>query len=135
MKKAIFYIVILGLVCTGLGIAVGVAIDKIYIKTHFPQIIKSYYLNSNAEERQRIRTHRIIKQLSRELDLSNEQVDRIKDIIKQARPEIDRFREDLKNDFIKIRRKIITNILEVLDFEQRDRFQKILKDETESLDR
>jgi len=126
MKKAVLYIAILGVVCMGLGIAVGIVINRAYTRTHLIRIIKNQYLGSNAETRQQARNNRIIKRLSRNLNLSKEQAGKIKDIVKQARPEIDQFRENVKNDFIKIKRGIIADIYEVLDSEQKEKYQALV---------
>jgi Spy/CpxP family protein refolding chaperone len=128
MKKAVLYIVILGIVCTGLGIAVGIALNRIYTKRHLPRIIRDYYLSSNKEERRKIRRNQMVKWLRRELDLSNEQVNRIEDMMLRTEPEIDEFRRGLIGALVKIRRRIIEGISEVLEPEQRNKFQKLLRD-------
>jgi septal ring factor EnvC (AmiA/AmiB activator) len=126
MKRPIVYIVILGVICTALGIAIGIAVEKIYTQRHFPEIIMNYLLTHPPEERQRARMARILKRLNQELELSPQQVEKVKVILKEALPAINQARDELKNTLADVRKKTIAKISGLLSTEQKEKFKKLI---------
>lgn len=128
MKKAVIYVVILGVLCAGVGVVGGIVIDRRYIRTHFPRIIRDCLQGSGTEEKRSARTDKMIERLRRELDLSNEQVEQVRHVLNQLKPEIDQIRGDFKKDLLRIRGKLIIGVSEVLDLEQKEKLDKLIKD-------
>jgi hypothetical protein len=126
MKRAIVYIVILGFVCTALGIVIGVTVDKIYTKRYLPEIIAAYFLSHPSQEVQRTRNANILKRLNRELDLSSEQRSQVNIILEKTLPDIRRARKELTNTLVSLRGKSISEISAILNIEQKEKFQKLI---------
>lgn len=128
MKKAVIYIFILGFICIIFGALLGIVIHKKYIKKHMLRVIKQYYLKTTPEQRQQVITTQILKALKHELNLSAEQLNRVKDILSQATPEVKEAVGAFRDELAEIRAKIIPQVFEILDKQQQVKFKNILHD-------
>ncbi len=128
MKKAIIYIFILGFICIIFGVLLGIVIHKNYTQKHMLQVIKQYYLKTTPEQRQKVITVQILKALKHKLNLSPEQLNRVKDILSKATPEVKEVVGVFRDELAKIRAKIIPQVFEILDKQQQVKFKKILQD-------
>lgn len=140
MKRATVYIVILGIVCTGSGVAVGIALEKRYTRTHLPRIVRSHllqhpgaghFLRSRArlspEERQRPGAENILKRIDRELGLSSEQRDKVKAILEDTKKEIEQARDEFRTRIVQAKEKSNAEICRLLNSEQKERFQTMIE--------
>ena len=138
MKRAIIYVVILGVVCTGLGVAIGVAIEKRYTARHFPRIVRSRLLRHpgcfhplrrkarfSPEERLRARKHNIFERIDRELGLSSKQRDEVKAILDGAKQEIKQARDEFRTQIVEVKKRSNAQILELLNPEQKEKFERL----------
>jgi hypothetical protein len=69
MKRAALYILMLGIACTGVGVAAGVTIEKSYTRRHLPQVVRKHFFSrhkadpacSRAEENLSVKKGRIFR--------------------------------------------------------------------------
>lgn len=121
MKRAIIYVVILGIVCTGLGVAVGVAIDKRYTTRHLPRIARFAY-----RERPEPGAPDIFRRIGQKLDLSSEQRDQLKAILEESKQEVKQARDEFRAQVEQLKEKNHAQILELLNPEQKEKFQRLI---------
>jgi Spy/CpxP family protein refolding chaperone len=126
MKKAMIYIIILTFFSVCLGIALGVALDRLYVRTHMFKMMGKYFSTTTPEQRQSLFIGRIAERLNRQLDLSSEQLERAKDIMGAVRPKIDQARNDFQVKLKEIKQEVVTNISAILDSEQKAKFDTLL---------
>ena len=140
MKRATVYIVILGLVCTGLGVVIGATVTKRHIAKNLPQIVRKHllqqreapYLHMQGKrpglahgQRQGAGPAKIFERISEELNLTSEQKDKVKAILEETKQEVKQARDGFKTQVAQIKEKSNTQISEILDPEQREKFQKL----------
>lgn len=127
MRRAIIYIVIFAFFC----IALGITIDRLYIKSNILKFIEQYNLSTTPGQRQNARRELILKRLKRKLDLTVEQYNKISDIIKEAKPSIDQARDNFIDNIRQIKQNVSTRIMDVLDSNQKGKFQQLLNADKE----
>ena len=133
MKRATVYIVILGLVCTALGVAAGVAIEKRYTRKNFPRMAKSQLLRrhhqgrrgSFRQEGQKPGAAHLLQRIAEELNLTAEQQAQVQTILEQSKQEVTRARDEFRSQVEQFREKSNAQILELLDPEQQEKFQEL----------
>ena len=139
MKRAKIYIVILMVVCTGLGAAIGIAVEKRYTSRNLPGIVRSYLLKHpgtvhlpgrkaglSPEEKLKARVDNILGRIDRELDLSSGQRDKIKAVLEDAKQEIEQARDEFGTRVLRVREKGLAEILEILNPEQKEKFKRLI---------
>ncbi len=139
MKRAKVYIVILMIVCTGLGVAIGIAVEKRYTSRNLRKIAGSYLLKHPGaahlpkrktgllpEKELKARMDNILSRIDRELGLSSEQKDQIKAVLEDAKQEIAQARDEFGTRLLRIRKKGIAGISAVLSPKQKEKLQKLL---------
>ncbi len=152
MKRATLYIVILGIVCIGLGVAGGIAIEKRYTARNLPRIVRGQ-LFRHAERScwqkpgfpqggmqgfhqrgmpglpsrkgQEAGLTSTCKRIGQGLDLSSEQEEKVQVILEESKQEIKQARDGFKEQLVQVRGKSHTQILELLDPEQREKFEEL----------
>lgn len=125
MRKAIIYVLVFGMACMGLGVFIGLGIDRVYVRRHFPRAAKSYLRGQISPEGQQARIKLIAGRLQRELSLSDQQVSEVRDILEKARSEINPAWETFRMVLLSSKEKVITEILSVLDPAQKEKFKKL----------
>ena len=151
MNRATVYIVILGIACTGLGVAAGIGIEKRYTRRHLPQMVKRHLLRQREGlpfQRGRIPTgqaHRgqmgrerflsqqgqrpaganLIQRITRELDLSAGQKEKVQAVLQETRQQVKQARDEFKTQVEQAKEESNVQILEVLDPEQKEKFQEL----------
>src|SRR3989339_1707739 len=83
MRKTIFYMVILTAASIMFGIAVGVALDRIYFKKNFQNIVRTYLLNTSSDEIKKKWVVLSINRLDADLSLTSEQKEKLEDILEE----------------------------------------------------
>jgi len=139
MKRAIVYLAVLGALCTGLGIAVGVVIEKKYTSGHLPEIMRAHFLKQHGKrdllgkktgidltERLKGKSKGILERIDRELNLSSEQKDKIKDILEESKREARQAKDKFKTYLAQLREKSNAKISEILTPEQKEKFEKLM---------
>ncbi len=139
MKRAKIYIVILMIVCTGLGTAIGIAVEKRYTSRNLPRIVRSYLVKHQGAARLsgrksgrvpgkmlRARMDNILKRVDRELDLSSPQKDKIKAVLEDTKQEIEQARDEFRTRVLQAREKGTAGIAAVLSPQQEKKFQRLL---------
>jgi len=131
MKRAKIYIVILMIVCTGLGVAIGIAVEKRYASRNLPKTLRSYLLKHPVAARllkrkARARMDNILGRIDRELGLSSEQRDKVKTVLENAKQEIVQARDEFGTRLLQVREKGIAGISAVLSPKQKEKFQKLI---------
>lgn len=127
MRKAVVYIIILAIVCTGFGVILGIAFCKLQARKRIPQIIQRYQLETSVEQRINGRYEQFMRNIGSRLNLTPEQKDKIHEIYKQIIPESEAVARKLNVDLSQIRSKVIAAIFEVLDPAQKAQFQSALE--------
>ncbi len=132
MKRAKVYIVVLMIVCTGLGVAIGIAVEKRYTSRNLRKIARSYLLKHPVaahllkRKARRARMDNILGRIDRELDLSSEQRDKVKAVLENAKQEIVQARNEFGTRLLQVREKGIAGISTVLSPKQKEKFQKLI---------
>ena len=127
MKKTIVYAVILSVVSVVLGIVAGVAIERGNTIKHLSLPGRPPLpFEKQSEPHKRQKPQDIFKRVSEELNLNQEQKEKVKQILDEARKKIsligDKSREDLKA----IRDESHGKIMEILTPEQQEKFKDII---------
>ena len=133
MKRATVYIVILGLVCTALGVAVGVAAEKRYTRRHLPRMVKSQLLRrhhqgkrgSFGQEGEKQRGAHRLQRIAQELNLTAEQEAQVQAILEQSKQEVTQARDEFRTQIEQTKKQSNIQILELLDPEQQEKFQEL----------
>ena len=139
MKRAKVYIVILMIVCTGLGVAIGIAVEKRYTSRNLPKIVRSYFLKYPGaahlskrkaglfpDKKLKARVDNILGRIDRELDLSAGQRDQVKAVLEDAKEEIAQARDEFGTRLLRIRKKGIAGISAVLSPKQKEKLQRLI---------
>lgn len=140
MKRATVYIVILGLLCTGLGVAIGATVTKRHIAKNLPQIVRKHLLQQreapylHMQGRKPGFTHwqkqgpgagKILERIGQELNLTSEQKDKVKTILEETREGVKQAGDEFKAYVAQTKGKSHTQITELLDPEQREKFEEL----------
>ncbi|MEA3560485.1 MAG: hypothetical protein U9R31_01765 [Candidatus Omnitrophota bacterium] len=138
MKKAVIYIVILGISCTALGVAIGIGAEKRYTARHFPQIVKSRLakhiqgspmrdrkLKDRKSNTMRRAGHHALKRLSQQIDLSEEQNAEVKAILEESRQDAKKTSDKFKSRLKQIREESNVKISKILNPEQQEKFEQL----------
>lgn len=138
MKRATVYIVVLGILCTGLGVAIGVAIDKRNTARNLPRIVRGHLLKhpraarfleskviTARKQRQKVGAAKLFQRINRELGLTPEQSEEVKAILEGTKQEIKQSGEEFRTYVKQAREKSHAQILEVLDPEQKEKFENL----------
>lgn len=128
MKKATLFILSLSAACLLAGMVTGALLNKSYTRKHMSRIIKSYYLNTSAQERQKANFDEFMNMLKTKLGLSPEQSKQVEEIIIRERPGILSVIEKFKGETTMIRKRIAGEIYPNLNQQQQEKFKKILSD-------
>lgn len=131
MKRAKIYIVILMIVCTGLGVAIGIAVEKRYTSRNLPKPSRSYLSKHPVAARllkrkARARMDNILGRIDRELGLSSKQKDQVKAVLENAKQEIVQARNEFGTRLLQVRKKGIAGISAILSPQQKEKFQKLI---------
>ena len=140
MKKAAIYIAILAVSCAGLGTAAGVVMEKRYTAKHLPQIVKSHFARGRQTfgQRQEGQHRRIgkrprdsrkglkaLNRLNRQLDLSEEQQQKIQTILEQARQNAKETGKEFRDRLKRIKEESSVEISSFLSPEQKEKFEEL----------
>ena len=141
VRRATVYIVILGLLCTVLGVAIGATVTKKHIAKNLPQILRKHFLQQQREapylhmqgrrpglthgQRQGAGLAKIFERISQELNLTSEQKDEFKVILETTKKEVEEAGDKFKAYVAQTNQKGHTQIAEILDPEQREKFEKL----------
>jgi len=134
MKKATVYIVVLGIVCTGLGAATGVAIERNRIKKALPHVVRKQLLRNPKALQQLAGAHqkirkahgaKMVEHITKELNLTPEQQEQVKSILESAKEEVKQVQDQFKTQVQAIKEGNNERILEVLDPEQKEKFLEL----------
>jgi Spy/CpxP family protein refolding chaperone len=151
MKRAVIYIAILAVACIASGIAIGVAIEKSYTNRHLPQIARARltrgpqalrmqggrlkakraraFLKGRGTQEgkgpQEGREPQVLNRLSQQLDLSEEQKDKTKAILEEARKNARQTANELRNSLRQIKEESNAEISEILSPEQKEKFEQL----------
>lgn len=139
VKRAVVYIVILGVVCTVLGVAAGMLIEKRYTARYlFPQIARRHLLRQLAgpgfpgkkigpqlQKRIRARAEKVFERISQELELSPEQRDGVKAVLEGTREHVNQARDEFRRQVEQAKTESDTQILGILDAEQQEKFKRL----------
>src|SRR3989338_4992578 len=127
MKKTVVYAVILSVVSIVMGIVAGVAIERGNTIKHLSQIGRpGLPPGEQPEQRKAQKPKDIFKRVAEELNLNQEQKEKVKQILDEAHKKIslmgDKSREDLKA----IRDESHAKIMEILTPQQQEKFKDII---------
>jgi uncharacterized protein YneF (UPF0154 family) len=138
MKKATVYIIILGVLCTGVGVVSGMVIERKRLAKNFPHILRGQLLkHPQAAEhvRQRLQykhqervkdgTAKIFERIGEELNLTDQQKEQVKVILESTKQQIEVARDGFKEGMEKAKETSQAQILTVLDPEQQEKFKEI----------
>lgn len=129
MKRAIIFTMILAIACISLGIVLGVTIEKKYHLKSFSKIGRVLGLKTKKtypeKERLENKVNTILITLDKKLDLSDIQEAGIKEILQEAKKEVMQAQGSLRNQFSQIRDNAGKQITELLDTQQKIKFEEI----------
>lgn len=138
MKRATVYIVILGIVCTGLGVAIGIGFSKRHVRKNLPgivrhEILRHPYTAGRLAKRgmlahrqgQKAGQDKFLERLGQELNLSPEQATEVQAILEGSKKEIKQIGEQFRTQVAQVKERSNVQILEVLDLEQKEKFQEL----------
>jgi Spy/CpxP family protein refolding chaperone len=140
VRRATVYIVILGFLCTGLGVAIGATVTKRHIAKNLPRIVRKHLLQqrgapySHMQGRKAGLTHgqrqgagpaKIFERIGQELNLTSEQKDKVKAILEETREEVKQARDEFKAYVAQTKEKSHSQMAEILDPEQREKFEEL----------
>lgn len=141
MKRAVIYVVALGIVCLGVGVAAGMLIEKKNTTKNLPGIMRGCMLRKHEgrgfpEMGQRGKWGQtrqkkggadgVLGRLGKELSLSDEQQGSVKEILEQAKEKVTLARDEFNTKTTQLKEESNTRIMEVLTPEQQEKYQKII---------
>ena len=123
MKRATVYIVILGIVCTGLGVAIGIGLSKRHVRRNLPGIVRHEILRHphtagrlakrgmlTHRQRQKAGPDKFLERLGQELNLSPEQAIEVQAIFEGSKKEIKQIGEQFKSQVTQVKEKSMAEI-------------------------
>lgn len=135
MKKATVYIVILAVVCTGLGAVLGATIAKWHITKNLPYIIRRECLRHPEAMRHFGRKamdvhkermpNKGFQRICQELNLTDTQREKVEAILETGKEGIKQARDEFKTEVLQIQENNHAQILEVLGPEQQEKFKQL----------
>jgi MFS superfamily sulfate permease-like transporter len=131
-KKALIYIIILGFVCTLVGVAIGITVAKgctFKRITKLPKAIAAYKAHKrdmalSQEQRLEKKTNMFLKRIDEELNLSDEQKEAVRVILEQAKENTAQIQSEFKDKLLQIKQEASIKISELLNPEQKEKFQQ-----------
>jgi hypothetical protein len=130
MKKTIVYAVILVVVSLVVGGVLGTLIERKggYLRRkHFIEGMRERIKDRRAKRPEKVESV-LLDRLTRQLDLSQDQQGKAKDILDDARKEVETFRDGAYKKMKDIRGETNTKIQGILTAEQKEKFTKIISD-------
>jgi len=138
MKKATVYIIILGILCTGLGVACGMVIERKRTAKNFPQILRHQLMQhpQGAEalrsklqgahrERMQKGAAQIFQRIQEELNLNDEQKEQVKGILDQTKEKVEVAQQGFRETLEQAKENSHNQILQLLDPQQQEKFNEI----------
>lgn len=105
-----------------LGIGVGILLDR----TILERVVHSGGADAESREGSDARARRWFKKLTSELDLSPEQQERLKEVLAKRHDSAHAFWSESRAEFEKLRQSFRRDIRELLNDEQRERYDEML---------
>ncbi|OGF49205.1 MAG: hypothetical protein A2231_07565 [Candidatus Firestonebacteria bacterium RIFOXYA2_FULL_40_8] len=133
MRKTIFYMVILTAASIMFGIAVGVALDRIYFKKNFQNIVRTYLLNTSSDEIKKKWVVLSINRLDADLSLASEQKEKLEDILEELIAAIAPQKEEYKKALVSAVEKKDNEIMKILNDKQKEKYRKTMNQSKEIL--
>jgi hypothetical protein len=130
MKKTVIYTVILvavSLVVGGVIGAVGARRCEFKRRRHFIEGMRDRIKDRRAKRPEKFE-QALLNRLTQKLELTQDQQEKTKDILDDARKEVETFREGAFKKMADIREGTNTKIKEILTAEQKEKFAKIISD-------
>jgi hypothetical protein len=106
-----------------LGVGAGVLVDRFVL---MPTVLSSTPDVSNSRDRHRDRGARFLSRLEKDLGLSPEQKTALEGVLAQNHEEAHAFWQQSRQEFDQLRQKFRAEIRELLNEEQRPRFEQML---------
>lgn len=141
MKRAVIYVVALGIVCLGVGVAAGMLIEKKNTTKNLPGMMRGCMLRkhdgrgfSKMGERgewgqkgqKKSGQDGILGHLGKELNLSEQQQDSVKEILEQAKEKVTLARDEFNTNTTQLKEESNARIMEVLTPEQQEKYQEMI---------
>ncbi len=135
MKRSVVYVIVLAVLCTVAGIGIGLVLER---KGVYPDLRqRRQYVARQLRERfregrplrhygQEDKGAFLLERLTERLDLSEEQVQKIKEILEDTRKEIVTARDSFDGSIKEIIEKSHTKIQTVLNPKQQEEFKEML---------
>jgi len=137
MNKNAVYLAIFGVLCVLTGVAVGAGIarkaDLSYFNRKRPSFVKKaerfmWHRPKGLRSKLKRGKNGLFAMLADELNLDQDQRIKVKEILEQARQEIDKAGEGLRSAITEIKEKSDKQIMSQLNPQQQEKFRKILEE-------
>lgn len=135
MKKNLIYVAVFGILCVLAGVLIGVSMvrramppvprfDRMRFSQHAERVMG--YRPGGPEDARPGREP--FEMLARKLNLNEEQKVKVKAIFENTRQELDNIRKSVRGNVDKIKEKTDSQIMEVLNDKQKEKFKEFLEE-------
>jgi Spy/CpxP family protein refolding chaperone len=135
MNKNVAYVAIFGVLCVLAGTLVGAGIVKKTIPPRqryegigFPEKAERVMGYRPGPQRQERFRKDPLEDIANKLSLSNEQKDKVKEILERTRQEIEETGKNVRSAIVEIKNKTDSQIMAILTPEQQEKFKAVLKE-------
>ncbi|MFH1245021.1 MAG: hypothetical protein V1662_00880 [Candidatus Omnitrophota bacterium] len=141
MKRAIVYVVALGIICLGAGIGAGMIIEKNNTNKNLPRIMRSCMLQRRPggefskmrepgrwQEKGKVRAgaNGVFGYMGKELNLSEQQQGQVKEILEQTKQKVTLARDEFNTKTMQAKEESNAQIMAILTSEQQEKYKKIM---------
>lgn len=127
MKKTIVCAVVLSVVSIVMGIVAGVAIERGNTIKHLSQMGRPPLPpGEQAEQRKAQKPQDIFKRIAEELNLDQEQKEKVKRILDETHKKISSIGDKSREDLMAVREESHARIMEILTPQQQEKFKEIV---------
>jgi Spy/CpxP family protein refolding chaperone len=135
MNKNVVYVAIFGVLCALAGVLVGATVAKRMLPP--PPGLERMKFTEKAERFMGYRGHAPgekrqgrdpLEEITKRLNLSEEQKAKVKTILESMRQETDNVRKNVRTAIGEIKKKTDSQIMEILTDEQKEKFKAFLKE-------